>query len=134
MKKPPAWDIKARLELMEQKERENCERIQKLESVNQNLNTVVQEKETVVVQNLKETEDLTAKVTQLGDENRDLKKRMEQAENDFNDQLRSKSRTIEDLEYTKSTSERRMKSLGKEWIEYFFILPRLITNMIQCSI
>ena len=119
MKKPPAWDIKARLELMEQKERENCERIQKLESVNQNLNTVVQEKETVVVQNLKETEDLTAKVTQLGDENRDLKKRMEQAENDFNDQIRSKSRTIEDLEYTKSTSERRMKSLGKEWIACF---------------
>ena len=118
MKKPPAWDIKARLELMEQKERENTERIHKLESVNQNLNTVVQEKETVVVQNQKETEDLTAKVTQLGDENRDLKKRMEQAENDFNDQLRSKNRTIEDLEYTKSTSERRMKSLGKNRLHF----------------
>ena len=112
MKKPAAWDTKGRLELMEQKERENRERILKLESVNQNLNTVVQEKETVVVQNQKETEDLTAKVTQLQDENRDLKKRMEQSEDDFKDQLRTKNRTIEDLEYSKSSSERRMKSLG----------------------
>ena len=62
MKKPPAWDIKARLELMEQKERENCERIQKLESVVQNLKIVVQEKKTIVVQNQKQKEDLTAKV------------------------------------------------------------------------
>ena len=63
MKKPPAWDIKARLELMEQKERENCERIQKLEIVVENLKLVVQEKKTIVVQNQKQTEDLTAKVT-----------------------------------------------------------------------
>ena len=62
MKKPPAWDIKARLELMEQKERENCERIQKLESVVQNLKIVVQEEKTIVVQNQKQKEDLTAKV------------------------------------------------------------------------
>ena len=48
---------------MEQKERENCERIQKLEIVVENLKLVVQEKKTIVVQNQKQTEDLTAKVT-----------------------------------------------------------------------
>ena len=47
---------------MEQKERENCERIQKLESVVQNLKIVVQEKKTIVVQNQKQKEDLTAKI------------------------------------------------------------------------
>ena len=85
--------------------------------MNKNLNSVVQEKETVVVQNQKETEDLSTKVLQLTDENSSLKRRLEKSEEDFREQLRSKNSLIEDLEYSKSSAYRRITSLGK-WKSY----------------
>ena len=112
-KKIPAWDLKGRIELMERKERENKERLLKLENQNQNLNSAVQEKEMVVVQNQKETEDLSNKVSQYSEEIRCLKRQIQTSEDDYKDQLRTKNRLIEDLEYSKSSADRRMKSLGK---------------------
>lgn len=89
------------------------DRLSNLENQNQNLNNVVQEKETVVVQNQKETEDLSSKVSQLTDESSTLKRRLEKSEEEFSEQLRSKNRLIEDLEYSKSSAYRRITSLGK---------------------
>ena len=102
---------------MEARERETRDRLHALEGQNHNLNNVVQEKETVVIQNKKEAEDLTHQVLQLSEENDKLKKKIGTAEDDFMEQLRTKNRLIEDLEYSKSSSERRIKSLGKYWKE-----------------
>ena len=102
---------------MEARERETRDRLHALESQNHNLNNAVQEKETVVSQNKKEAEDLTHQVLQLSEENDKLKKKIGTAEDDFMEQLRTKNRLIEDLEYGKSSSERRIKSLGKYWKE-----------------
>jgi peptidoglycan hydrolase CwlO-like protein len=93
--------------------KELVDRLSNLENQNQNLNNVVQEKETVVVQNQKETEDLSSKVSQLTDESSTLKRRLEKSEEEFSEQLRSKNRLIEDLEYSKSSAYRRITSLGK---------------------
>ena len=73
----------------------------------------LKEKDTVVVQNQKETADLSTKVSQLTEENSTLKRRIETSEEEFNEQLRSKNRLIEDLEYSKSSAYRRITSLGK---------------------
>ena len=102
---------------MESRERETRDRLHALESQNHNLNNAVQEKETVVIQNKKEAEDLTNQVLQLSEENDKLKKKIGTAEDDFIEQLRTKNRLNEDLEYGKSSSERRIKSLGKYWKE-----------------
>ena len=94
-------------------QKECLQRITNLENQNLNLNNVVQEKDTVVVQNQKETADLSTKVSQLTEENSTLKRRIETSEEEFNEQLRSKNRLIEDLEYSKSSAYRRITSLGK---------------------
>ena len=52
---------------MESRERETRDRLHALESQNHNLNNAVQEKETVVIQNKKEAEDLTHQVLQLSE-------------------------------------------------------------------
>jgi len=103
VKKPAPWDTKARLEIMERKMREDNERITKLENLNQNLNSAVQEKENVVAQNQIQTQNLSSKVTQLDEENRELQ-----------DKLRAKNRLIEDLEFNQSSSKRRIKALEDE--------------------
>ena len=89
------------------------DRISNLENMNKNLNSVVQEKETVVVKNQKETEDLSTKVLELTEENSNIKRRLQKSEEEFSEQLRSKNRLIEDLEYSKSSAYRRITSLGK---------------------
>jgi len=83
--------------------REDNERITKLENLNQNLNSAVQEKENVVAQNQIQTQNLSSKVTQLDEENRELQ-----------DKLRAKNRLIEDLEFNQSSSKRRIKALEDE--------------------
>merc|ERR1719295_535531 len=88
---------------MERKMREDNERITKLENLNQNLNSAVQEKENVVAQNQLQTQNLSSKVTQLDEENSELQ-----------DQLRAKNRLIEDLEFNQSSSKRRIKALEDE--------------------
>ena len=114
LKKRPAWDTKGRLEDMEIESAKFKERILNLENKNEHLNTEVQEKETVVVQNKREAEDLSSKVIHLTEENCSLKRRIETSEDNFKEQLRTKSRQIEDLEYSKSSADRRIKSLGME--------------------
>ena len=104
--------MKGRLEDMEAAYSSTVSRVTVLENQNTNLQTEVEIKQTVVAQNQKETEDLTSKVSQLTEENCSLKKRMEASEDNFKDQIRSKERQIQDLEYSKATSDRRVKSLG----------------------
>ena len=72
----------------------------------------MEEKETVVAQSKIETEDLVNKVSHLTKENDVLKKRIETSEDEFKEQLRIKTRLIDDLEYSKSSADRRIRSLG----------------------
>ena len=111
-KKIAAWDTKGRLEATERAQKQLLERISNLENQNVNLNSVVQEKEAVVVENKKQTEDLSSKFSELQEENCALKRRLETSEEDYREQLRTKNRLIEDLEYSKTSAYRRITSLG----------------------
>ena len=111
-KKRAAWDVKGQLEDVRANEIEFKKRLLALETQNQNLNTKVEEKETVVAQSKIETEDLVNKVSHLTKENDVLKKRIETSEDEFKEQLRIKTRLIDDLEYSKSSADRRIRSLG----------------------
>ena len=111
-KKRAPWDVKGQLEDVRANEIEFKKRLLALETQNQNLNTKVEEKETVVAQSKIETEDLVNKVSHLTKENDVLKKRIETSEDEFKEQLRIKTRLIDDLEYSKSSADRRIRSLG----------------------
>ena len=57
-KKRPAWDVKGRLEDMEALMKRTSTRVASLESQNTELKTNVEEKETVVIQNTEELNNL----------------------------------------------------------------------------
>ncbi len=113
-KKRAAWDTKGRLEDMERHLKVTNERLVSLESQNTQLKSNVVEKETVVIQNSEELKNVRNEKDTLETEVSKLKKDLSEMTEKCDDEAKKFKRAIGDLEFDKSSLERKAKSLEDE--------------------
>ena len=94
--------MKGRLEDMEGKYNVLQEQMLNMTDQKTHLETEVQQKDIAVNENVKQTTEMSIKISQLTEE-----------VNSLREKVRSKDHQIEDLEYSKSADARRIKSLGR---------------------
>ena len=104
------WDLKGRLEDMENLLRATQGRVGTLEEQKTTLTTQVEQKETVVQQSTEELDSLRAQLDQSRKERRELNAELE----DERDKSKNHLRKIEDLEFSKSSLERKIQGLEGE--------------------
>ena len=107
------WDLKGKLEDMEAKMSTTMNRVVALENQNTLLKTNVEEKEIVVVKNSEELSTRQAEVSELNTKVVELTSKLKNVEEQNEENCKKQKRTIDDLEYTKNTLERRTRALGE---------------------
>ena len=107
------WDLKGKLEDMEAKMSTTMNRVVALENQNTLLKTNVEEKEIVVVKNSEELSTRQAEVSELKTKVVELTSKLKNVEEQNEENCKKQKRTIDDLEYTKNTLERRTRALGE---------------------
>jgi len=110
----PGWDLKGRLEQMAAQMASTNERVAALESQNTDLKTHVEEKETVVAQNTQELDQLKSENAQLLAKAEALEKQLANAKESHEDDAKKFKRQIDDLEFDKSSLDRKIKALEGE--------------------
>ena len=105
--------MKGKLEDMEAKMSTTMNRVVALENQNTLLKTNVEEKEIVVVKNSEELSTKEAEVSELRIKVNGLTMQLKNQEEQNEENCKKQKRTIDDLEYTKSTLERRTRALGE---------------------
>lgn len=108
------WDLKGKLEDMEAKMSTTMNRVVALENQNTLLKTNVEEKEIVVVKNSEELSTRQAEVSELNTKVVELTSKLKNVEEQNEENCKKQKRTIDDLEYTKNTLERRTRALEDE--------------------
>ena len=110
------WDLKGRLEDMENLLKATQGRVGSLEEQKTELSVKVEQKETVVQQSTEELDSIRAQLDQSRKERRELNAELE----DERDKGKTHLRKIEDLEFSKSSLERKIQGLeGKELAQIF---------------
>lgn len=104
------WDLKGRLEDMENMFRATQERVGALEKEKTELSTEVEIKQTVVQQSSVELDTIRSQLDQYRKEKADLGNQLDEER----DKNKGHLRKIEDLEYTKSSLERKIQGLEGE--------------------
>merc|ERR1711962_381323 len=104
------WDLKGRLEDMENMFRATQERVGALEKEKTELSTEVEIKQTVVQQSSVELDTIRSQLDQHRKEKADLGNQLDEER----DKSKGHLRKIEDLEYTKSSLERKIQGLEGE--------------------
>ena len=105
------WDLKGRLEDMENLLKATQGRVGCLEEQKTALSTQVEQKETVVQQSTEELDSLRAQLDSSRRERKELNAELE----DERDKGKNHLRKIEDLEFSKSSLERKIQGLeGKK--------------------
>lgn len=110
----PAWDLKGRLEDMEAMFRQTNTRVTDLEMEKTQLETDVEVKKTVVVQNSEEIKELRQKITKSEEEVESLKKKLREKEDEYSTETTKLKRQLEDETFIKTSLERKLKSLEDE--------------------
>ncbi len=113
-KKRPAWDVKGRLEDMEALYASTHDRVAQLEAQKTELTANVQEKETIVVQNSQELNDLKTENKNLLERAEKLDKELNAAKEEGEEKTKALKRQLDELEFDKNKLDRRVKSLDDE--------------------
>jgi len=108
------WDLKGKMEDMQDEMKFAMERILNLEQEKTTLQTNVEQKSVVVAQNSEELDSQKRQCRQLNEEIDDMRRKMRKMEEETEDERKTNQRKIENLEYTKGTLERQTKSLEDE--------------------
>jgi len=112
--KRPVWDMKGRLEDMEALFRETDSRVTDLEKEKMKLETDVEVKQTAVVLNTEEIKELRLKIEKSNEETKSLEKKLIQTDEEFVTETIKLKRQLEDETFTKTSLQRKLKSLEDE--------------------
>lgn len=113
-RKPPAWDIKGRMELMEQKYSETQTRLEALEKEKNALQSDVNIKTEVVMQTSEEIRELRRKFENSEEEVARLKRKLTDTEEEQTAEMNKLKRKLEDAEFNKNSLERKLTALEDE--------------------
>jgi len=112
--KRPVWDMKGRLEDMEALFRETDSRVTDLEKEKMKLETDVEVKQTAVVLNSEEIKELRKKIEKSKEETKSLEKKLIETDEEFVEETIKLKRQIEHETFTKTSLQRKLKSLEDE--------------------
>merc|ERR1719323_2683887 len=113
-KKVASWDLKGRLEQMDQVMKESQARLTALEQEKQNLQTDVEVKTEVVAQSSEQIRSMRKNMEESEEALNSMKKTLIEKEEHFSAETKKLQRQLEDETYNKSSLERKLKGLEDE--------------------